>query len=553
MAFLPTSTIYLCNVALDSTYKHQFIPLARENQQAIFKNRTLKTFSEYLTVRTKKPDGGVYSSVKVGANIETLYNYNYMFYQNANHGSRWFYAFITNLIYINENTTEIVFETDVFQTWFLDCDLLESYVVREHSATDEIGDNIVPESFNFQDYSYEVLKTDMTLVKWGYLVGCSENKFDSTLWEEWFGDLEVNGVEHSGIYQGIHFFYFETRAAINSFIEMALKEAEESILFITAIPYFNVSNANITNVGVGEKNGGYVNSTVAPNSKEIDLSFIPKEHGFGGDLGYFPVNKKLYTSPYFKMIVSNHNGETGEYNIEDFSLPSAIKFKMYGDISANPSITLVPMNYKGLQENYDSGISISNFPQCSFNTDTFKLWLTKNQFGNAVSGLTALGEIVGGIAMISTGAGATVGAGLIGHGASSVMGTINNVYQASREPNKTSGGGAKSNLLTAMGENRFSYYLQTIKPEHAKTIDNFFSMYGYQTNKVKIPNTRVRTRFTYTQTADCNIKGKIPDEDLKKLKAIFNNGITLWIDLDNVANYGFEDGYINVPFGNPTT
>lgn len=542
MAFLPTSTIYLCNVALDSTYKHQFIPLSRANQEAIFKNRPVKTFTDYLTVRTKKPDGGAYSSVKVNANIETLYAYNYMFYQNANHGARWFYAFITKLVYINENTTEIVFETDVFQTWFLDCQLLESYVVREHSATDQIGDNIVPESFNFQDYNYEVLKTDLTLLNWGYLVGCTEKDFSGSFWNEWFGDMEINGVYHSGIYQGIHFFYMKDYATINSFIETALDKAEDSILFITAIPEFNVSGAEITSLkGKGQ---GLIKPTNSPASKDIDISFNAVEKSFGG---YFPKNSKLYTSPFFKIIVSNHNGEQAEYNIEDFSVIGSYTFKMYGDISANPSITLVPQKYKGIQDNYDCGISIANFPQCSFNTDTFKLWLAKNQFSNTVSTLTSLGEIVGGIAMIATGAGAMAGAGLIGHGASSVVGTIGNVYQASREPNKTAGGGGKSNLLTAMNMNKFSYYLQTIKPEHAKTIDNFFSLYGYQTNKVKVPNTRVRTRYTYTQTADCNIKGQIPDEDMKTLKAIFNNGVTLWIGLDDIGNYRINENNSNNP------
>ena len=547
MAITPTSTVYLCNVALDSTYKHQYHALSRANQLYFFKQRVGKTFTEYLPVRTTKPDGGVYSSIKVNENIDKLYPFNYMFYQNADHGERWFYAFITKLIYINEETTEIVFETDVFQTWFFDCALHDSFVVREHSKTDELGDNIVPESFNFQDYTYEILKTDYTLLSWGYLVGSSEFVDPFGQMEKRWDDTEKLARSQSGIYQGTYFYFLNTDIQLNRFIKHSAEQAEDSILFITAIPEFNVEGSQKVDYETGDDNNsfGYVMGTTTPHSEDIDISFNVLDKRFGGDTGYKPVNNKLYTSPFMKIVVSNHNGESAEYNLEDFSHYGSYKFKMYGDISASPSITLVPQNYKGITSNYDAGISITNFPQCSFNSDTFKLWLAKNQFGLGMSAVTSVGEMIGGVAMMVTGVGAMAGAGLIAHGASSALNSINSVYQASREPNKVQGGGAKSNLLTAMGENRFSYYLQTIKPEHAKTIDNYFSMYGYQTNKTKKPNIRVRSRFTYTQTSGCNITGNIPQDDLNKLKSIFDNGVTIWVDLNEVGDYGLSAGKTN--------
>ena len=245
MSFNPSSTIYLCNVPIDNTYKHQIFFGTATRQRSYFSSHVVKTFANYLTVRKTLPNGSTQSSVKVSANIDDLYNCNYMYYQNANHGTRWFYAFITNLIYINEGTTEIVFETDVYQTWLFDVELLESYVVREHSTIDVPGSNIVPESFNFQDYFYELIKEDDTLSKWGYLVGTTEHNFDDSWLEGILGDLfggEVGGKLMSGIYQGLYFFYFDTEAKLNTFLSDI---KQDSVVFICAIPEFCISENDI--------------------------------------------------------------------------------------------------------------------------------------------------------------------------------------------------------------------------------------------------------------------------------------------------------------------
>ena len=536
MAFNPSSTIYLCNVPIDNTYQNQIYFSSKSAQQSYFTNRVQKTFANYLTVRKTLPDGSLVSSVKVDANIDNLYGCNYMYYQNANHGTRFFYAFITKLIYINEGTTEIIFETDVYQTWLFDVTLQPSYVVREHSVNDIRGDNIVPESFTFQNYEYAVIRNDTTLDNWTYLIGATLPFYSQSWWDElWGADDSMNGCLHCGIYQGVHFFRFATAGAINKFLKAIYSEDEDSVLFIVAIPEFNISNASISD---NDDSIGRILATNSPASKVIIMQFDPSDYKFGS---YTPVNSKLYTSPFFKMVVSNHGGQQVEYAIEDFENPAMISFTMYGDISANPSVTLVPNKYKGITKNYDSGISLSGFPQVSFNSDTFKLWLAKNQFGNIVSGVTSAAEIAGGIAMIATGAGAMAGAGLIAHGATSALGTINNVVQASAEPNRVAGTGAKNNLLTAMGMNKFDYYIQTIKEDYARTIDNYFTLYGYQTNRVKVPNVSSRPHFNYVQTVDINITGGIPDDDMKRLKQMYNSGVTLWKHTSTVGDYSVNN------------
>ena len=53
-------------------------------------------------------------------------------FQNTEFNSKWFYAFITKIEYIQKNLTRIYFDIDIFQTWHFDVTWKPSFVVREH-------------------------------------------------------------------------------------------------------------------------------------------------------------------------------------------------------------------------------------------------------------------------------------------------------------------------------------------------------------------------------------------------------------------------------------
>ena len=58
--------------------------------------------------------------------------------------------------------------------------------------------------------------------------------------------------------------------------------------------------------------------------------------------------------------------------------------------------------------------------------------------------------------------------------------------------------------------------------EYAKTIDDFFTLYGYAVKKLKKPNIRARRYYTYTKTVDCRIyDAKLPKEDSNTIQEIF--------------------------------
>lgn len=111
------------------------------------------------------------------------------------------------------------------------------------------------------------------------------------------------------------------------------------------------------------------------------------------------------------------------------------------------------------------------------------------------------------------------------------------VYAHSLSPYTAKGNTNGGDINTCSGRNGFSFYKMSIKQEYAKIIDDFFSMYGYKVNEVKIPNITGRQNWNYVKTIDCNLLGDIPQEDMQKLKDIFNTGVTFWHNPNTFLDY----------------
>lgn len=537
MSFSPSTQIYLCNVPFDGTQKNQIYFSTRQAQQEYFLAKVVKSFSSYLVVRDKLPNGSTSLGVKVEANIDLLRSLpaNYILYQNANHGSRFFYAFITDFVYINEETTLIQFKQDVFQTWLLDCEILPSFVEREHSKTDEIGDNIVPEKFHIQDFSTSKIFTSTQLDEYGYIV-LSSNPYETRTFHDRIDSPQT------GIYQGLFFYYFDDPYLLGYFLDELISRHGECIYGIIVAPKWLVPDEKIQDLYKdsdfnpdGHLCGNILYSKEA-RSEDITFDFTSYAFSFGG---YTPKNNKLYINPYMNILVTNHNGDEALYNIEDFADRKRITFKMCGSISPTPSITLFPLNYKGQSSNYDSGITLKNFAQSSYNADSYKIWQNRN--GTAL-GLQALSGgfnmVMGGVSAVG---GNMFGLSQTGQGLQQILGVIGEMDAAAKEPNRANAGNADGGLLTALKLNKFDFYCQRLKKDHARAIDDYFTMFGYQTNKVKLPNLSSRPHFNYVKTIDINITGGIPFDDMGELKKIFDSGVTLWKPSAKFGDYSVDN------------
>ena len=175
-------------------------------------------------------------------------------------------------------------------------------------------------------------------------------------------------------------------------------------------------------------------------------------------------------------------------------------------------------------------------PQVPWISDTFKIYMAQNK-------VTMLSNAAMSVGQLAVGA-ATGNPVLIGTGAMSTFNNVTNdilgMERASRQNDVVHGGGGNN----AMFDSGFFDYFTShthVTPEVAKVIDEYFTVYGYKTNRVKIPNTHVRPHWTFTKTVGCNLKGNAPADDLKAIKDIFDNGVTFWKNGDEIGNYSLDN------------
>ena len=121
---IPNSTIILlkCPISLDN--KNQLTFGSKEEQYNYFINQP----HEILDNATYQRKDGVIRYPDV---IDNIIDYDYVMYQNESYSDKWFYAFITNMTYVNDGMTLINIITDVWQTWQFDIDIKRSFVERE--------------------------------------------------------------------------------------------------------------------------------------------------------------------------------------------------------------------------------------------------------------------------------------------------------------------------------------------------------------------------------------------------------------------------------------
>lgn len=217
------------------------------------------------------------------------------------------------------------------------------------------------------------------------------------------------------------------------------------------------------------------------------------------------------------------------------------------------SIGITPNYYDGNTVSNNHTLSLGKFPICNFLNDAYKNWLAQNSLNVLGATITTddmnvLNNIINGVVStsIAIGSGNIAGAGLTVVG--SVEGVISSLIQKNAHemiPSTVRGQLNLGDLNNASGNNTFHFYKMTIKQEYAKIIDEFFSMYGYKINLVKIPSLFGRSNWNYLKTKNVNLVGNIPQKDLEELKEMFNRGVTIWHSANTFLDYSQNNTIIS--------
>lgn len=504
-----TNIRLLKDVPLDTTYDHTIFFTSESDQTSYFISLQKYNLTYYTYQRVNR---GI---ARVGIKSDNLYDCNYLMFQNTSYGNKWFYAFITSVEYINNECSEIHFEIDVMQTWHFDYSPDFCFVEREHSLTDNIGDNIIPEKVDCGEYVYN-----------GY--GRITSALDPLCVIIMVSDTSENpdGTLYDGIYGGCTLYAFNTDDTES--IRLKLEQYNQKPDAVVGMYMCPVIATGAT-IPVGGTKIVYSNKSYTIN---VEQTQITNELMLDG---YKPKNNKMYTYPY-NFLQINSSKTSATYRYEFFDNLTA-KMEIDVPITMPLQIALRPKNYKGSNDltlNNET-IILDDYPMCSWNTDAFRAWLAQNSL--SITGtLTATG-----IGAVATMAGMALPPLGIATGVGAVMNVLSQAYRSSIAADITKGTLNSGNVDVASGNKTFFGGRCSVSNQYARMIDDYFTMFGYATNRCKVPNRNTRPHWNYCKTVGCTITGSVPADDMKKICSIYDNGITFWRNGSEVGNYTLDN------------
>lgn len=544
----PQSRISMCSgVRLNSRYEHTIYFPTAEAQEAYFAGKETYSFSAYTFLRKSWP-------LRVQATMQRAKTWNYCFFRNSEDSKNYYY-FVSNVEYINDYTVELTLELDVLQTYLFDMELLPCFVERQHTETDVIGEHTVDEGLDVGELTVNGSEVRVDPGDLAIMVMCSTNPNATSEAEA----VRALPYMYNGVFSGVKLWAVDPARwaswghQIDTLTEIGKSDA------ITAMWMYPKGMIKLGGEASWTGDEMAVPVEGAKSYEETTLWNIPKN--LAKLDGYTPRNKKLFCYPFNFLYVNNNSGISAVYRYER-SDADGMGFKLSGSVSPDGGVKLTPVDYNGLEYNYHEGMEINGYPSCAWDSDVYKLWLAQNQNQNRYALSTGVGKIVAGVGMVAGSAGLTAtGLGSIPGGAGMAAGgglALSGLQQITElvvqhrdreiEPPQAKGGFSSSVNITD-DHFCFSMLKKSVTAETAKIIDDFFSLYGYKINQVKVPNLCARSRYTYVKTVGCHIRGKMCNEDIITVETIFDRGITWWAPNAEPCTYINEAGvwYDNTP------
>lgn len=509
-------------VPCDPTYQNVLQWDSVEEQNQFFAN--MVPVATYTDVQFYQPT----RQLRVKRQMENCYNINYVAYQNHRYGNKWFYAFVDSMEYLSAESTGLNLSEDVWGTWQFDLTFNKSFVERETVSNDAIGANTVPEDLEIGPY---VATSESNKIYTTYQMIMMATEIVDNISAQPLPPAKLGGLPNPcyvlnfGEYDSVNY------SAVSETIDAyAAKGKSDAIVGFFLIPQ---PKGSILQASVYKEN-----FAGAPRK----LTIVPR-------------NNKLYTYPYCALSINSLN-EVKAFRYELFT--DTPTFQTAQSFGGNPTISCTPLNYEGMAYNIKHQICCGGFPVLPWIRDYYQNWLAQNKAAQAVSAVSgvlsgaALGAGAGGLASASAVGGTALavqgtafsipaGGALVAGGVAAPMlagaailggiaigKTLAKMYAAQVVPDTLNGSANASDVNSADKKNGFYTQCMSIRAEYAKIIDDYFSMYGYAVHRLKEIELHSRTNWNYIKTIGANIEGRCPAYALTTIKALFNQGITLW-------------------------
>jgi hypothetical protein len=558
MSVIPNTRVHLLlNVPLTLEQTNQRYFESIMDQTNYFLNKQRYTFTDFTYQRE---DG----SIKVPAAYDYLYECNYLMFQNTEYTNKWFYAFITRKEYINPNTTRIHFKIDVFQTWRFEMNFLPSFVIREHAdrwnADGTPVINTFDEGLNYgSEYKTVNIHQYVPYNDLFFLVIVCTRTMHGGSAEIQKITPSVNGAPQPLTYY-LHPFRLDGSSPRVSFdgteqpgfstiseVLTAIYTNSAAVnnvvsLYITEYPGVNLTyDGSIIDFPMANFGSVLVrNETTGKDFFTVHVSKITeyetKSVNYGDKYaGFTQVEEsKLLLYPYTVTVISDLKGNQQEIKAEYIEGRDLI-IDVKGSLGTSNKVAYNVHDYlmnqsqtNGSEVNLSHSIINNNPNDVPIITDLLAAYLQGNRNSIENQKTQILFNQAQGVIGSAIGGSVQGVIGSAGSGYLNMAGIMAKQKDIQNTPPQIARMGG--NTAFDYGNDLKGVYVikKEIMPEYRKKLSDFFKLFGYTINEVKIPNFKTRSSYNYIQTAAANITGNIPGEDLTELKQIFNNGVTLW-------------------------
>lgn len=363
---------------IDPTYKNIWGFDNAAQRDAFLMGKHKKTISNVQYWREDAP-------IKVEIDMADAFKIDYVKVTN-DYGTakqRVYYCFVTGRNYISPNVTQLILTVDIPQTYYFNTNLpfsppfwstqgfitktttIETPSMSSPSDYPVTARQCLWSSYDVNNFDIVIFCTlDLKTIATGYsTISCMRNGVIMTS-APYLLHNNGDGLSLGNQYQAI-MNKLNTDGRI------------EAVSNVCVIPKWAIPSGTVT--------GTHRLWEIPLQPKNVT---VPKPTNIQG---YTPRNKVLLESDYTVVCVTNNQGDTQSYRFEEFNgLPSFSMKVEYA--SGNIQIICEPTNLKSNQPAFDGwlhAMKIPSTPLCTFDNDTYKIWLaqTANTRTAAINGI----------------------------------------------------------------------------------------------------------------------------------------------------------------------
>lgn len=535
MPTIPNTTLYVGVAHWNSDLKNvQSYPSRAEQISTI--QGLLSHKYEHINIIRRDSD-----LILKGVN-EDLTQCNYLMYQNKDISDKWYFAFIDNVQYNSLNSVIISHTIDVWQTYQFDITYYKNLILRSHVAksADTVGRWLAPEPINIAP-EFERKHNVFNNLSWvpQYVLHSTSVFNNSTKKYEYKGN--GTGATLSAEYGIFVDDDDDVQTVVKNYGKLSAAEAlksndddeysnwiadlltgqtiDKAVKLISTTSISQLQDHRNELIGlyaipawVHDGTNKYATNNIKKKAVTVELPTTTLA------CGYAPRNKKMLSSLCKAYLFYNENG---------FKLP--LKPELF--TSGSPSFTVKSTELS------TNGFILQIGSYADYTAKTNKIsYRCENRLGyDANTGLDkVLNTLTSAVGVVNA-VGSVASQAFAGNVGGAVQGAVGAVQQSINMIDALGQRGVSTGAsgdIMSITENRAMPVFADVSPTEAQCryIDDYLDVYGYAINEIGKISTYMKNRsnWNYIQVANCNIKVSAPNDDVNKLKQMFESGVTIW-------------------------